>query len=85
MGPSSFHTRTASFANSSQRHQMSKLPPPFLQFLEVKRQQNMPGGIPTAQIPVVTGGLELVLLTHVCGADIYTQTPHLADKRRIQC
>lgn len=53
MGPNSFSTQTASFANSSQRHEMSETSFFSLQLLEVKRPQNMPVGTPIAQIPVV--------------------------------
>lgn len=82
-GPNSLGTQTARFANSSQRHKMSELSLLFLQLLEAKRLQNMPVGIPTAHIPVVTGWALFILLPHVTGADIYTD-PHLTDcKKRI--
>lgn len=80
-GPNSFGTQTASFANSSQRHKMSEHSLLFLQLLEAKRLQNMPVGIPTAYIPVVTGWSLFLLLPHVTGADIYTD-PHLTDYKK---
>lgn len=75
MGPSSFSTWIASVANSSQRHKTSKLPLLFPQFLEVNRLQNMPVDIPTAQIPVVTGGSVFILLPHDSGADFTHRFP----------
>lgn len=66
LGPNSFSTQIASFANSSQRHKMSEPSFSFGQLLEVKRLQNMPVGIPITHIPVVMGWS--LLLRHVSGA-----------------